>query len=478
MATPSPAGILDTAAPTAGGEGMLTTGSITPTTVTLSFAAASDDVTPGDKLQYAIFYSTADNLGSVEAIEANGIQAGEWTLYAEQLKATDLWPTGTYYLNVLVKDEAGNKAAYKTASASTVCTPPTVKIHLAYRGMGKDGKVYPKWATNRCGEWAIANIGQATDSRMNFVSLALDSKENVWIGHNHYTEDRSYVTQINPASGRQLLHQIAPYYVEHNPIAIDSRDHVHVAHYTNGGLREAYYNGAVWATHAVKEDPLTGSYGLHPSIAIGEDDTVHFTYQHYQSDGEVTRLMHSVALMPGMYTQYGVGLIDAAGDAGYRGNSLVIDGNGRPITLYNRWTSHSQHQAYLNGSEWKVSEIASDIEPKGALRQVMNNDKSVRYAVRYKAGGGGLEVYTSETRQWADAIQFDAVEAAADAAIAVDDGGKIHLVYSIQPVGGERTLFYATDASGSWTSEAIELFGDIVNIAVEGQEAYGNRSGL
>lgn len=65
-------------------------------------------------LKYSVYYSTENNLNSVEDIEANGTLSGE----ANRVATTSdivmgLEPNTTYYINVMITDASGNKTAYR-----------------------------------------------------------------------------------------------------------------------------------------------------------------------------------------------------------------------------------------------------------------------------------------------------------------------------------------------------------------------------
>ncbi|MGO0059809.1 fibronectin type III domain-containing protein [Brevibacillus fluminis] len=115
----------DTTAPVVGNGGTVTASQATPTSVDLSWTAATDTVTDAGNLQYKVVYSTTNNLDTVANAEANGTVAQNWTANVTSATASGLTPSTTYYFNVLVKDEAGNKALYSGVSQATTAAPPT-----------------------------------------------------------------------------------------------------------------------------------------------------------------------------------------------------------------------------------------------------------------------------------------------------------------------------------------------------------------
>ena len=89
-------------------------GTLIGTTASLTWDAATDNVTPQANLRYFVYQSLLNNISTVTSCERNGIllnAGGSLNLTAYQV--TDLPAIGqTYYFNVVVSDESGNKAAY------------------------------------------------------------------------------------------------------------------------------------------------------------------------------------------------------------------------------------------------------------------------------------------------------------------------------------------------------------------------------
>lgn len=117
----------DVTAPTAGASGTITTNSILGSGLTLNWAAGSDSVTTTANLRYQVYQSSSNNITSVANMQANGTIIQTYAANFTQFIVTGLSGNTTYYFNVIITDEAGNKAAYTTVSATTLSdgTPPT-----------------------------------------------------------------------------------------------------------------------------------------------------------------------------------------------------------------------------------------------------------------------------------------------------------------------------------------------------------------
>jgi hypothetical protein len=108
---------LDANAPQA--ESGIVVSEITSDGVTVSWEAASDDVTAPDKLQYKVVYSTDRNIDNVSEADSSGKVSLAWTANIITHKVTGLEPSTTYYILALVKDEAGNEALYEPKEITT-----------------------------------------------------------------------------------------------------------------------------------------------------------------------------------------------------------------------------------------------------------------------------------------------------------------------------------------------------------------------
>ena len=119
-ATKSDMQVTFTEPPVVGGSGTITAGTATSSTIDLSWTAATDTATAQTNLQYKVVRSASSNITSATDAEANGTTVMDWTANTVSKQATGLSASTTYYFNVIVKDEAGNKVAYTTASKATI----------------------------------------------------------------------------------------------------------------------------------------------------------------------------------------------------------------------------------------------------------------------------------------------------------------------------------------------------------------------
>lgn len=130
--------LADTIPPVPGNSGTLTPSGITSSTVTLSWTKATDDISAQNTLQYEVRRSASNNISSVTTAESNGSIVAAYATDIATSNLTGL-SAGTNYFNVIVKDEAGNKAVYTTVSVllgsttryATDCTVAAINTQMS-----------------------------------------------------------------------------------------------------------------------------------------------------------------------------------------------------------------------------------------------------------------------------------------------------------------------------------------------------------
>lgn len=110
----------DTVVPTPGASGTISMGTVTFNSIALSWTAATDDVSAQANLQYAVYLSTSNNISTPELCAANASPPEmDFTAGQTGYTITGLNPSTDYYVNVVVRDEAGNPAAYTMRLGTT-----------------------------------------------------------------------------------------------------------------------------------------------------------------------------------------------------------------------------------------------------------------------------------------------------------------------------------------------------------------------
>lgn len=104
--------------PLPGNAGALSFSGLTSTSVTLNWTPGSDSAS--NPVKYAIFYSTSDNIDTVDNLYANGTYVAGYFTGINSHPVVGLNPGQTYYFNVMLADGAGNRSVYQTNSITTL----------------------------------------------------------------------------------------------------------------------------------------------------------------------------------------------------------------------------------------------------------------------------------------------------------------------------------------------------------------------
>ncbi len=115
----------DTTPPTPGASGTLVFTGATTSGLTVEWTAATDAVSSASTLVYKVYYSTTAGdvatLDSMTDADSDAVYAGSVT-GGGSLALTGLASDTTYYMNIVVSDEAANAAAYTAGSSATAIT--------------------------------------------------------------------------------------------------------------------------------------------------------------------------------------------------------------------------------------------------------------------------------------------------------------------------------------------------------------------
>jgi hypothetical protein len=114
--------------PTPGNNGTIIPGIVNNTSIQIQWMLAEDKETTQSELVYRVYISDFDNINTVKLAEENGMPVDGWQKDITSAVVGSLTPNTTYYFNVLVRDSAGNKAAYLSLSVTTSISPINVPL--------------------------------------------------------------------------------------------------------------------------------------------------------------------------------------------------------------------------------------------------------------------------------------------------------------------------------------------------------------
>ncbi|CBH22402.1 exported protein of unknown function [Acetoanaerobium sticklandii] len=105
----------------------------TSSSLSITWEQATDLGTTADNLEYNVYQSISDNIGSVESAEQNGHSRFGYRKNINQETLSGLLSLTEYYFTVIVKDEAGNKACYDAVNlvSPELTTPGIIRVEKA-----------------------------------------------------------------------------------------------------------------------------------------------------------------------------------------------------------------------------------------------------------------------------------------------------------------------------------------------------------
>lgn len=161
-----------------------------PTKAELEWDKAKDpnDETAKDKLKYKVVISTKDNIQNLIDADINEdtdikeiIQ--DWGSYSTPLKLSGLTPETDYWYNVIVKDESGNKAVYKSGSFTTPKSDDSTEPTPGGTGGGSEDKdiiITPTPGDNTEAKltWKKAGDNKTDDNDLEY-KVVISEEENI-----------------------------------------------------------------------------------------------------------------------------------------------------------------------------------------------------------------------------------------------------------------------------------------------------------
>lgn len=172
----------DIISPSPGNLGTLTVSDKKSVSVKLSWTQGTDNITSTGDLEYKVVYSTANNIGTVDEVETTGggrVTFLNWTKNISFQTITGLTVNTSYYLNVIIRDAAGNKAVYSVVNA----VPPIIYDNL-------DGTITD---SSRNITWMKCSAGQTWNPGPNDCTGTGAAGDNYSVGYYQYcaTQDNT-----------------------------------------------------------------------------------------------------------------------------------------------------------------------------------------------------------------------------------------------------------------------------------------------
>ena len=248
---------LDSEAPTLGNSGTINTTAVQSNSVTLDWVKGSDNLSSDENLEYKVVYSTANNISTVDDIENNnGTIAQDWTTNINNITLTGLDVNVEYYFNVVVKDEAQNKAVYNMTSAQTrkswnpvgneVTSSESFAIDMAFNSEDIPYVVYYIESVDRFGDdirevkvkkfedgsWQlVGSSGFVQDVR--YLSIEIGSDDIPYVGYSHFGNADSNIVGVYKFENNSWQRLGALNFgrnIKEFGMALDSNNHPYIAY--------------------------------------------------------------------------------------------------------------------------------------------------------------------------------------------------------------------------------------------------------
>ena len=166
----------DVTPPLPGNSGIITATNITNNSLTLSWTAASDNISDSQNIVYEVRRSTSSNLNTVNEAKTYGIVDQAYTHDTTSFGELGLTPSVTYYFNVIIRDEALNESIYTMVSATAVPqAPPNQPTDFTIE-VNSDTTMTLNWSTGggtTAGFYLSSDIGSSAPGDCSSPSVSL-----------------------------------------------------------------------------------------------------------------------------------------------------------------------------------------------------------------------------------------------------------------------------------------------------------------
>jgi hypothetical protein len=258
--TSATAAVPDGTAPMPGNGGTITTSNLGSSGVTLNWTKATDDTSSQSQLLYEVRRSAANNIDTVLRAEAYGSIVQPYSPNISSALMTGLTPDTTYYFNVIVKDAAGNRAAYVSR---TVTTTPFVDTTVPIPGNGG----------------AITSIIGQDQATLSWIRATDNASTQ---GQLLYEVRQSLANNIDTVARAEANGTIVQGYTTDSGSAVVTGLAVGTTYYFNVIVKDGAGNKTQYQTASVtiapdRTPPVPGNFGRMTSSATSSSVTISWT---------------------------------------------------------------------------------------------------------------------------------------------------------------------------------------------------------
>jgi hypothetical protein len=345
--------------------------------------------------------------------------------------------------------------------SSSITVDNNDKVHISYYNTSPNWNL--KYATNETGSWVYSTIDSGVDMGK-FSSIATDSNNKVHISYKDSIGNNLwYATNAGVIAGSGNCSASADFdcatvdsggdVTDESSLVVDSNDKVHIVfyHWTPEDLMYATNVTGAWVISPI--DVGADEVGWENSLAIDSNDKLHVSYYDW-TNGDLKYATDST----GSWEVY---LVDTheAGETDDRGsaNSIAVDS-------YNH-----VHMSYFDDTNDDLRYVtnAVDDDNDGFFTEVDCNDSDISVNPgatenQYNGKDDDCNPLTLDY-SWIIEVADPSTTDVRWTSVAMDSLGNIHISYR-----DDTTLKYATNASGTWVTTALDGgLGGTTSIAID-----------
>ncbi|MCF6157375.1 MAG: hypothetical protein E3K32_02110 [wastewater metagenome] len=347
-------------------------------------------------------------------------------------------------------DSTGNVGAFTSIAVDT-----SGNIYISYYDV-TNGNL--KFATNATGSLVVAPIDTADNVGL-YTSIAVDTSGNIYISYYDVTNTAlKYATNVSGSLTTETVDNSEDV-GQHTSVAIDSSDNLYVSYYdvTNGDLMYATGFSGSWTTEIVES---TGNVGQYSSIAIDSSGNIHISY-YDATNGDLRYATNASG-------SWATEIIESTDNVGQY-TSIAVDTLGNIHISYYDVTNGDLRYATNASGSW-ATEIIESTDNVGQYTSIAVDTSGNVHISYYDVTNGGLRYATGFSGSWATEIVDSSDDVGQYTSIAVDTSGNIYISYYDVTNGDLR---YATGFSGSWAAETVDSTGNVgqyTSIVLESDE--------
>ncbi|MEI6079042.1 MAG: hypothetical protein WCQ53_00190 [bacterium] len=283
--------------------------------VTVTWEAASDDISPVEKLQYKVVATTAGVLNTIakaDSLTGTKIKM-DWKENTTSVDVSGLSANTIYYFAVLVRDEDGNEALYP-------------------------------------GGWTPVGVEGISAGSSEYTSLALDSSNVPYVVFQDAANDnKATVMKFNGASWEPVGSSgFSAGQIAETAIAFDRKNVLYVAYidsFNAGRVTAMKFDGSSWVPVGV---PGFTSQATNVNMAIDSNNVPYVVYKDGWNNNQATVMK---------FNGDNWTLVGIAASAGVATNypSIAIDSNNVPYVAYSDWSQGGRITVKrFDGNSWAI----------------------------------------------------------------------------------------------------------------------------